>query len=136
MSESKRFWKDFWQLHVPLVLVLALCTSATIIEVGRAAQGVNRAIVYSIQWPLIGLFAIFVWNHYRKHGSLTKSVSKYLRERTERITREAEKVEHAIYPDTNIAPDDPQKQAWERYVQELHEVDPPGGPPHKATEGR
>lgn len=131
MTDSKRFWKDFWTLHVPLVLVLALCISATIIEVSRAMDGVNRAIVYSIQWPLIGLFAIYVWNHYRKHGSLTKSVARYLRARTERITAEAERFEHSFAPKVEISDEDPQKQAWDKYLHDLHQADPPGGPPKK-----
>lgn len=129
--ETRRLWKDFWTLHVPLIGVLALCVSATIIEVGRAMEGVNRAIVYSIQWPLIGVFAIYVWNHYRKHGSLTKSLARYLRARTERITREAERIEHAFAPRVEMSTDDPQKKAWDAYLHELHEADPPGEPPKK-----
>ncbi len=131
MTNTKRFWKDFWTLHVPLILVLALCASATIIEVSRAMEGVNRAIVYSIQWPLIGLFAVFVWNHYRKHGSLTKSIARYLRARTERITQEAEKIELVFAPKVEISANDPQKKAWDEYLHDLHEADPPGAPPKK-----
>jgi len=44
MAISKQGWKDFWTLHVPLILVLALCTYATVVEVGRAAEGVTRGI--------------------------------------------------------------------------------------------
>ncbi len=131
MTDTKRFWKDFWTLHIPLILVLALCTSATIIEVSRAMEGVNRAIVYSIQWPLIGLFAVFVWNHYRKHGSLTKSVARYLRARTERITTEAGKNQQGFTPKGGSSVEDPQKQAWDEYLHDLHQADPPGGPPKK-----
>lgn len=129
MAISKQGWKDFWTLHVPLILVLALCTYATVVEVGRAAEGVTRAYVYSIQWPLIGIFAIFVWNHYRKHGSLTKSFTRYWRERTAKITAEAEKLEDRIAPQPVISPEDPQLEAWDRYLDELHHEDPPGGPP-------
>ncbi|MFZ9987942.1 MAG: hypothetical protein ACO3HV_09340, partial [Candidatus Nanopelagicales bacterium] len=64
-------WKDILTLHVPLVLVLALCTYATINQYGRAQEGVERSWAYTFQWPIIGLFAIVVWNRYRKHGNLT-----------------------------------------------------------------
>ena len=70
-EEDSRRWKDFWTLHVPLVVVLALCTYATINQYQRAMEGVDRSWVYMVEWPLIGLFAIFVWNRYRKHGSFS-----------------------------------------------------------------
>lgn len=136
-QSNRRFWKDLWQLHIPLVVVLAICGYATYIEVGRAAQGVDRAIVYSIQWPLIGVFAIVVWNRYRKHGSLTKSLAKYFRERTSRISQEAERFEKGLTermePEPLDSSDLAQKAAWDEYVAELHRVDPPGGPPDSKT---
>ena len=124
MSEHRRFWKDFWQLHVPLALVLTLCAFATVIEVNRATDGVTRAIVYSIQWPIIGIFAIVVWNRYRKHGNLSISISQYFRERTARITREAEEAESQ-----QAVTQDPDEIAWNQYLTQLHSQDPPGGPP-------
>jgi len=124
MSERKRFWKDFWQLHVPLALVLALCTFATINQVGRASEGVSRSFVYAIQWPIIGIFAIVVWNRYRKHGSLSISISQHFKDRTARITREAEEAERE-----QAMLQDPDAVAWNDYLSELHAQDPPGGPP-------
>jgi hypothetical protein len=124
MSERKRFWKDFWQLHVPLALVLALCTFATINQVGRASEGVSRSFVYAIQWPIIGIFAIVVWNRYRKHGSLSVSISQHFKDRTARITREAEEAERV-----QASERDPDEIAWNQYLTELHVQDPPGGPP-------
>ena len=126
MSERKRFWKDFWQLHVPLALVLALCTFATINQVGRATEGVSRSFVYAIQWPIIGIFAIVVWNRYRKHGSLSVSISQHFKDRTARITREAERAQ--------ALEQDPDEIAWNQYLTELHAQDPPGGPPSDGKE--
>ncbi|MBM3670362.1 MAG: hypothetical protein FJW97_10195 [Actinobacteria bacterium] len=120
-DESRRKLKDFWQLHIPLVLVLTLCTFATIVEVRRAGEGVDRAFVYSFQWPLIGVFAVVVWNHYRRHGNLTKWFTDRYRNRIDQYQRE------------DAAPDaenlDADAIAWQEHVRELRLKDPPGGPP-------
>jgi hypothetical protein len=134
MRDNHRFWKDFYQLHIPLVVVLALCTYATYNQIGRAAEGVDRSIVYAIQWPIIGIFAVVVWNRYRKHGSLTKSFTKYWRERAERFTLEAEKQEaeqrsSAVLREVPNPETAAQKKAWDEYLADLQRADPPGGPP-------
>lgn len=120
-EESRSRFKDFWQLHVPLVVVLALCTFATIIEVRRAGEGVDRAFVYSFQWPLIGVFAVVVWNHYRKHGNLTKWFTDRYRDRIQRFQRE-----DAVTGSETL---DPDALAWQAHLEELRRIDPPGGPP-------
>ena len=134
MRDNKRFWKDFYQLHIPLVVVIVICIYATYNQIGRAAEGVDRSIVYAIQWPIIGIFAVIVWNRYRKHGSLTKSFTKYWRDRAERFTREAEQLEAEQFQIVQKPADSnpeliAQKEAWEDYLADLHRVDPPGGPP-------
>ena len=121
MSEEKRSKvKDFWQLHIPLVLVLALCTFATIIEARRASEGVDRALVYTFQWPLIGVFAIVVWNRYRKHGNLTKWFTDRYRDRIRQFQREDAEIRTEVT--------DPDEIAWREHLQELRRSDPPGGP--------
>lgn len=121
MSEEKRSKvKDFWQLHIPLVLVLALCTFATIIEARRASEGVDRALVYTFQWPLIGVFAIVVWNRYRKHGNLTKWFTDRYRDRIRQFQREDAEIRSEVT--------DPHEIAWREHLQELRRSDPPGGP--------
>ena len=124
---SRSKMKDFWQLHVPLILVLALCTSATIIEAQRASEGVDRALAYTFQWPLIGAFAIVVWNRYRKHGNLTKWFTDKYRSRIEKFQKEDEASSSAAAVEV-----DPDAQAWNEYVRELRRVDPPGRPPQGA----
>lgn len=85
VSERQRRWRDFWTLHIPLVLVLLLCASATWLQLMRALSGVDRSWVYTIQWPIIGAFAIAVWNHYRRHGSLTRTITTYYQRRVARF---------------------------------------------------
>lgn len=130
MSDRSRRWKDFWTLHVPLVLVLALCTYATINQYQRAMQGVDRSFVYMIEWPLIGVFAIVVWNRYRKHGNFSNWFGKYYRERAAKFEAEAEAKERAEVAELEL---DPDTQAWQAYVNELHREDPPGGPPERSA---
>ena len=124
MSDAKQRRKDFWQLHVPLVIVLAFCAYATLIEFSRAQEGVTRAWVYTFQWPIIGIFAVVVWNRYRKHGSITKSMSNYFRERAKRFeSMEEESV--GVAPSVS----DPDEIAWKEYVTKMRQENPPGGPP-------
>ena len=121
MSVSTQRWKDAWQLHLPLVIVLAFCCYATVIEFSRAQEGVTRAWVYTFQWPIIGIFAIVVWNRYRKHGSLTKSISKYFRDRAKKF----ESMEEEPIARESV---DPDELAWKEHLAKMRREDPPGGP--------
>lgn len=122
--DTKQRWKDSWQLHLPLIIVLAFCCYATVVEFNRAQEGVTRAWVYTFQWPIIGIFAIVVWNRYRKHGSLTKSISKYFRERAKKF----ESMEAGPIVGEPVG-EDPDELAWRAHVAKMRLEDPPGGPP-------
>lgn len=114
--------KDFLQLHLTLIIVLTLCTTMTIIEARRASEGVDRALAYAFQWPLIGVFAFVVWNHYRRHGKLTRWFTDRYRARIEAFQRSDDAA-------PAVPSDDPEVIAWREHVRELRRVDPPGGPP-------
>lgn len=143
MTEQQRSRvKDLWQLHLPLVVVLAFCAVATIVEFRRAQEGVDRAWAYTFQWPIIGAFAVVVWNRYRKHGSITRSISNYFRNRVARFEAEAlaEEERQRASPgpahDQQPAEVDPDELAWREHVRRLHEKDPPGGPPTEQRSDR
>ncbi|MGI9196117.1 MAG: hypothetical protein ACR2KE_01495 [Candidatus Nanopelagicales bacterium] len=125
-EESNRRMKDFWTLHLPLVLVLALCTVATVIEVRRAFEGVGRAAVYSIQWPIIGLFAIVIWNRYRKHGNITRWFTDRYSSRIAAYKAEAEAEEAARRA---VEESTPEAQAWQAYMTELRRQQDSDRPP-------
>lgn len=112
-------WKDILTLHVPLILVLALCTYATIKQYGRAQEGIQRSWAYTFQWPIIGLFAIVVWNRYRKHGNLTRWFTDRYRSRVEAFSAEAEAAEAAEQPLPLEVPRDPDAEAWAAYQEDL-----------------
>lgn len=122
-SERQRRVKDFWTLHVPLVLALTLCTVATVIEVRRAGEGVGRAWVYSFQWPIIGLFAIVIWNRYRKHGNITKWFTDHYAHKIEAARQRAEEEEAARVAIEEAHPD---AQAWRAYVADLRQQEEKG----------
>lgn len=60
--------RDVWQLHVPLVVALGISSVATYIEVSRALDGVQLAWVYVVQWPMIGVFCVWMWVRLRREG--------------------------------------------------------------------
>lgn len=143
MTEQQRSRvKDLWQLHLPLVVVLAFCAVATIVEFRRAQEGVDRAWAYTFQWPIIGAFAVVVWNRYRKHGSITRSISNYFRNRVARFEAEAlaeeerQRASQGPAHDQQPAEVDPDELAWREHVRRLHEKDPPGGPPTEQRSDR
>jgi hypothetical protein len=47
--------------HLTLVVGLALCTAAFIFELHRAEGGNELSWAYVFEWPLLGLFAIYMW---------------------------------------------------------------------------
>lgn len=117
--------RDFWTLDVPLVLVLIICTVITVIEIGRAGDGVWRAWVYSFEWPLIALFAIWMWWRFRTEGNPASSAARRWRERVAQYESEAQVAAQAEH--------DPQLRAWLDHVDELHRHDPPGTEPPSSS---
>lgn len=111
-----RRWKDILTLHLPLIVVVAFCIYATINQYGRAQEGVQRSWAYTFQWPIIGLFAIVVWNRYRVHGNLTRWFTDRYRKRVDAYRAEAESAEQAAQAE---AVQDPDAQAWAAYQEDL-----------------
>lgn len=121
--------RDLWQLHLPLAIVLVICTSATLIEARRASEGVWRAWAYTVEWPLIGLFAIWIWNHYRTHGSLTRGLADRWRAHVAQFSAgDAPEAQPAPLPPA-AGEDDAELGAWRDYLDDLHRREPPGSPP-------
>ena len=112
--EGRRRVKDLLTLHLPLVIVVAFCAFATVIEFQRAQEGVSRAWVYTFQWPIIGLFAVVVWNRYRKHGNLTRWFTDRIRARI--AAMEPEETADEARAEKPI---DPDEAAWQDYVDDL-----------------
>ncbi len=114
-----RRWKDILTLHLPLVIVVAFCIYATFNQYGRAQEGVQRSWAYTFQWPIIGLFAIVVWNRYRKHGNLTRWFTDRYRARVAAYRADAEAAESAEPVEQVEQSPDPDAEAWAAYQDDL-----------------
>ncbi len=126
-DERRRKVRDFWQLHLPLVVGLTITVIATIIEIRRAGEGVDRAWGYSFQWPLIGIIIVLIWNRYRKHGSVTSWFTNRYRDRIARFQAEDEAAEQVqVSASQEAEPLDPEARAWQDYLEDLRRRDPPG----------
>ena len=118
--------RDFWTLDVPLIVVLALCISATVIEVSRAGAGNWRAAVYSIEWPLIGAFAVWMWVRFKREGGSFRGITRRWEERVARYQAEADaaagEADGRSEPQPPAEPD-PQADAWNAYRAGVRERD-------------
>lgn len=118
--------RNFWQLDIPMVLAVIMCSVFTVIEVRRAGEGVGRAWAYAVEWPMIGLFCVWIWYRYRKEGSITKGFSDRWKNRIAQLNTTAAA---SVAPPDPVLPLDPDLAAWQSYVDELQLREPPGRPP-------
>ena len=110
--KPRSFWRNFWQLDVPGIVVLVGCAVATSVEFTRAGDGVWRAWVYTFEWPLIGLFAIWVWYRYRIRDGIRRTPKPR--------TRDAQ---------TEDDPVDPALSRWQEYQRKIRENATPDDKP-------
>ena len=129
-ERQRRRRRNVWQLDIPLVLVLVLCTVITVIEYRRANEGVWRAWIYLFEWPLIAAFAVWMWYRFTHEGSGGGFVRRW-KERVARFEAEAdaqERDERAAQADEARRvqeANDPQLQAWREYQRSLREQEQP-----------
>lgn len=100
--------RDFWTLDVPLVVALIICTTATVIELGRATDGNWRAWVYSVEWPMIGAFCVWMWIRFRRQGASVSGMTQRWRDRAASYADEDR-------PASAPEPVDPDLAAWQEY---------------------
>jgi len=123
--------RNFWQLDIPMVFAVILCSVFTVIEVRRVSEGVWRAWAYSFEWPMIGLFCIWIWYRYRKEGSVAKGFAARWQARVARISAAAD--EESSAPDTAPRLADPGLDSWRSHVADLQRRDPPGRSPDESA---
>ena len=122
--------RNFWQLDIPMVLAVIMCSVFTVIEVRRAGEGVGRAWAYAVEWPMIGLFCVWIWYRYRKEGSITKGFSDRWKNRVAQLNTPAAA---SVPTSVEVWPPDPDLAAWQSYVDELQLREPPGRPPDESV---
>ena len=53
--------KNVFRIHLGLLLAEIICIPAFIIEVFRALGGNDLSWAYVFEWPLLGIYAIYMW---------------------------------------------------------------------------
>jgi hypothetical protein len=66
---------DALKLHVTLIAGLTLCGAAFWFELGRAEGGNNLSWAYVFEWPLLGIFGVYMWWNFL-HGNTTGARKK------------------------------------------------------------
>jgi hypothetical protein len=94
--------KDAARVHLGLVLCLAICIPAFIIEVARAIGGNSLSWAYVFEWPILAGFGVYMWWKLLHPNAPPR-----------RPTVDGE----------SAASDDADLLAWNRYLVELQEHD-------------
>ena len=60
---------DAIKLHLTLLVGLGLCTAAFWFELSRAEGGNSLSWAYVFEWPLLGIFGIYMWWNFLHEGT-------------------------------------------------------------------
>jgi hypothetical protein len=102
--------KNVFRIHLGLLLAEIICIPAFIIEVFRALGGNDLSWAYVFEWPLLGIYAIYMW---RKLLLEERGVVKE-KKRTER----------------NSTKEDARLEEWNTYLASVHQSQP-ASPEHR-----
>ena len=94
--------KKTFRIHLGLFLAELICVPAFVFEVTRALDGNTLSWAYVFEWPLLGLYAVYMWH-------------KLLQDERGDGARSA-----AVFDD-----DDPELDAWNAYLASVHHSDQP-----------
>ena len=111
--------KDAFRIHLGLFLAELLCIPAFVFELKRALGGNTLSWAYVLEWPILGLYAIYMWR---------KLLGEVHREQRGEL-RDVD-VAHATRVEEE---DDPQLKAWNDYLATLHAL-PPTAPTNQTGE--
>lgn len=106
VSDVSENHKNIFRIHLGLVLAELICIPAFIIEMFRALGGNELSWAYVFEWPLFGVYAIYMWR-------------KMLRQE-----RGLEVPKQRATDD----PDDPRLAEWNAYLASVHHLDQPVTP--------
>lgn len=111
--------KDAFRIHLGLFLAELLCIPAFVFELKRALGGNTLSWAYVVEWPILGLYAIYMWR---------KLLSEVHREQ-----RGEDRETHVAQTAQVDEEDDPQLKAWNDYLATLHAL-PPTAPSSQTGE--
>jgi hypothetical protein len=99
--------KDLWRIHLGLLLAELICVPAFVFEISRALAGNTLSWAYVVEWPILGIYAIFMWRRLLQdvRGAVRKK-SRFFRGR---------------HLDEDPEAADPALEAWNSYLASVHE---------------
>ena len=92
--------KSTFRISVGLFLAELICVPAFIFELRRALGGNTLSWAYVFEWPLLGLYAVYMWHKLRQD------------ERGDRSR-----------PPIVFDDEDPRLDAWNEYLASVHQSD-------------
>lgn len=98
--------KNVFRIHLGLFIAEFICIPAFVFEVYRALSGNELSWAYVVEWPALGIYAVYMWK-------------KMLRE-------ERGEVKPPKAPTT--VEDDPRLTAWNEYLASVHQQRQTGAP--------
>ncbi|MEP7369926.1 MAG: hypothetical protein ABI662_09740 [Dermatophilaceae bacterium] len=108
-------WSSAMRLHLPFLLGVPWCLFAGWFELDRALAGRDVAWVYAFEWPLFAVLGTGIWWR-QVHEQAPRRISKA--------------------PEPAPDPLDTGLVAWQEYLAQLQDADPPGGPPKSQVNAR
>ena len=97
--------KTTFRITVGLFLAELICIPTLIFELKRALGGNTRSWAYVLEWPLLGLYAVYMWHKLlqEEHGDSSRRPVVFDEE-------------------------DPQLDAWNAYLASVHQSNPSDTP--------
>lgn len=123
---SERRQSATW-IHVGLVFGELICIPAFLFEIKRALGGNELSWAYVFEWPLLGLYAVYVWR---------KMLRELRSEQASAAATERGEPDQAVAERRRLEEADPELKAWNDYLATIHgqaaqeptEDDAPGAP--------
>ena len=100
--------KNIFRIHLGLFLAELMCIPAFTFEMYRALSGNILSWAYVVEWPALGVYAIYMWK-------------KMLREERGQV-----KVKRSKGPE-----DDTRLEQWNAYLASIHQSDQPVTPDNR-----
>lgn len=122
-SPPALWWsREAIRLHLTLIVALPGCLAAGWFELTRAMAGHEVAWAYAFEWPLFGVLGTYVWWELVHAKAPREPSVPGPHSRPEHVAETTDVAD----PESTV---DPGLEAWQRYLSQLHEKDPPGKPP-------
>lgn len=67
--------KNALRVHIGLALAETICISAFVVEISRALAGNTLSWAYVFEWPILGIYAVFMWRRLLREGDAPASTT-------------------------------------------------------------